>query len=656
METINISHAKLASGAIEVFNLNIILKKVNIFVGPNNSGKSRLIRALIDPLKCSYEYKYDVLVENIYSIAEAFKSIPLLNDIVSDDATKVSVKVLTELIDILKNNPGIIINQNFIDDINKIGNTFNNITRNCKRNNLSIYAEIKKVNVKIDKSKNEILGFCETRKDKEIKRTIYYVPTLRGLRTIDFFDVAKDKIEESFIKAQLNRALSFNKDFYKGRTLKDYWSNDNKEIVSFKDNSYNYSEFEKSIKVNIFTGLSLYDELMAMMLGDYSERESIQEWCQFLGDNYFEQKINITPNLKEQVVKIKLGDEPERSIHDLGDGLQSIIIITFLMFKCKNQNTLIAIEEPELYLHPGMQRILIENMLNVEFNKIQYLITTHSNHFLDVFYENKDVVNIYNCYRKNSKIELDNILNTKKGEILTNIGVKPSSIFLSNAIIMVEGISDIIYFRKFLDLYMSNGGQKRFIEDKHYTFVESSGNNIVHWDFIGGEIKAETVFKNIFVIADSDGINIDEISKKDDETLTLKEKRIKKIKELEHSYVLYCREIENLLPWSAIKNYIVEKESFYGGIKREINKDLIDDIANMENVPLGDAIQTSLEKLKSNLENKKVYIYKTDNGTIVNKLEFSKGIIMHLDNFEQLTVEAQKVTKEIYRFISEVNK
>ena len=72
------------------------------------------------------------------------------------------------------------------------------------------------------------------------------------------------------------------------------------------------------------------------------------------------------------------------------------------------------------------------------------------------------------------------------------LGVRNSSVFLVNATIWVEGITDRWYLRKMLDSYMEYLKEDGFLslsleEDVHYSFVEYGGNNITHWSFLDNE-------------------------------------------------------------------------------------------------------------------------------------------------------------------------
>ncbi len=168
-------------------------------------------------------------------------------------------------------------------------------------------------------------------------------------------------------------------------------------------------------------------------------------------------------------------------------------------------------------------------------------------------------ISVYKCknivYKdKQSQIQVEQI---EKGNnsILKDLGVKDSSVFLSNCTIWVEEITDRLYIRKYLELYqkyMFNHGkiQKIFKEDINYSFLEYSGGNITHWSFFDEQdnlntIKYEYITKNIFLIEDNDCVDKDSQKYKRNKVL---KKRLK-----ENYYQLKCREIENLINIKILK-------------------------------------------------------------------------------------------------------
>jgi AAA15 family ATPase/GTPase len=98
-----------------------------------------------------------------------------------------------------------------------------------------------------------------------------------------------------------------------------------------------------------------------LLLGNLQEREIVYEFQKFLGIEFFNnQEIALIPSKNSDVLKVKIGNEKEQEIYNLGDGIQSIIILTFPLFLNKNKYMLVFLEEPELFLHPGLQRKLLE--------------------------------------------------------------------------------------------------------------------------------------------------------------------------------------------------------------------------------------------------------------------------------------------------------
>ena len=98
---------------------------------------------------------------------------------------------------------------------------------------------------------------------------------------------------------------------------------------------------------------------------------------------------------------IKIGQESQRPVYLLGDGIQMIIILLWPFFFKKSG--IISIEEPELYIHPGFQKKFIQFVCTSEKTRhFQIFIATHSNHIVDSI-NHSDLVSLYTVSKQIKK-------------------------------------------------------------------------------------------------------------------------------------------------------------------------------------------------------------------------------------------------------------
>jgi len=407
-----------------------------------------------------------------------------------------------------------------------------------------------------------------------------------------------------------------------------------------------------------------------MLLGQLTERRSIAEFQQFLSTSFFDdQDVTLIPTEGQDVISVKIGSERERPIYHLGDGLQQIIILTFPLFQHRRNNLLLFVEEPELYLHPGFQRKFIELVLNEEDANWQVFVATHSHQFLDITIDRTECA-VYrlrkeldeeseNPDERDAKFFIERVTD-KDFSLLSELGVRNSSVLLSNCTIWVEGITDRMYLRRYFDLYQehliaehnkredSSPRPHRYMEDLHYSFVEYSGSNITHWSFLDenpSPIDVDRLCGRLMLIADRDGTtgNDSRSQKKRERHKTL-ERTLK-----ERFFLLPCREVENLLSPKVLVNVVQE----YEGEDAELHSDF--DFDDYSEKYLGDFIEERVLKNGSTRQTRLGRPYASKSGTIKDKTNFAEKALEHIKFFDDMSDAAKDLAKRMYEFVAKMN-
>lgn len=590
------------------------LSKVNFFVGTNNSGKSTLLRGL---------FKDDILFE-----IEGFDS-GFVNKRLNAYQNKYGISHRT----------GNSIYESLCEDIGRLvsfgkpQNGFNfsklileplregiyktSLLYNSNEFGFLRATERNLIDLKSDLMKYSIIE--EYHFDK------IYIPTLRGLRPLG----------------------SDLRDVYKETTIKNY----------FKD-STDLGE--------IYTGLSFYRDLRSLKLGRHDGTLKAIEFNKFLSENFFNNdNIDLIPyegkdeegiEKEDGIVYIKVGSADDYQVYRVGDGVAQIIIMMYPLFFNKDKMLKVFIEEPELYLHPGMQRILLDTLTDEErFPHHQFFFTSHSNHFLDMTADFENI-SVYSLrpnpdYDESEKDKDKFVIKNAKAadrDVLNLLGVKNSSVFLSNCTIWVEGITDRLYIRKWLELFFEEYEIETIKEDTHYSFVEYAGGNITHWSVLDSDdpnhpnIDIKTLCGDAFVISD-----------RDDDTEGKKKERHERLSEfLEDRYCkLPVVEIENMISPIVLEKMIKAKEG-----KNADNLVFPDDWYdhNYKDCHLGKYIADNVEHstLSMYWDDKKE---RKGTGTIRYKAKFSKRVVRLTESFDDLSQESVDLCIRLAHFICDKN-
>lgn len=252
-------------------------------------------------------------------------------------------------------------------------------------------------------------------------------------------------------------------------------------------------------------------------------------------------------------------------LSDCGSGIKTILFVMVMLYVIpklsENKKFIFAFEELENNLHPSLERKLLAHIRDYmkEHPDDVMFITTHSNIAIDMFSKSDDA-QILRSYNDGEASFLEKVTDwNQQNNLLNDLGVKASDVLQANCVVWLEGPSDKIYFDKWISLF--NEGEP--LEDGlHYQCVFYGGAILAHYSAAAEEeeddkrfIKMLHINRHAVILMDSDK------AKEDDEY----KDRVKKIladtagSKNSVAWVTQGREIENYIPASVLESYFGKK-------------------------------------------------------------------------------------------------
>lgn len=305
--------------------------------------------------------------------------------------------------------------------------------------------------------------------------------------------------------------------------------------------------------------------------------------------------------VKQGTINISTGIHDENKVlpSEVGHGLQSLLGISLGMLNKKKdefKTKILAIEEPEAFLHPNAQRLITRKLRN--FSKQQncsIIITTHSPQVLEESKYNECVI-----VRKR-KFYNPTIVDFTRQKINTNLmNVSNSESFFARLVFLVEGASDKAFYDIILrrlqhvqsgelisKIYVQAvGGNQAFAPWlKIFRSYGSLGDRPIKWEALMDADSAQSCNGSIPVIR---ALNDANFSTPNELILKLKDLNTKLWTDLTGRYRAAHRLNERLRGTHKMMLYSIDLEwAIVNGMDSKIIKHILDDILWLGARPIG---------------------------------------------------------------------
>ncbi|MFM0428423.1 AAA family ATPase [Paraburkholderia aspalathi] len=256
------------------------------------------------------------------------------------------------------------------------------------------------------------------------------------------------------------------------------------------------------VRINPFFGdLNRYGNLLGDELNSLKEElfglDSYRRWDE-IEDQHSARVPDAIPTVyyADGYINFLLGDDPgfpnQLKLERIPSGWQMAAWV-LCELNAAPDDSICLIEEPEAHLHPALQRALAGRMALVAERKgLQIFIATHSPTFLQREVWGRLKPSLFAVDGREVKPDF------LTAGLLDTLGVRASDLLQTNGVIWVEGPSDRLYIKAFLDNLVPSSDElkgrehifnKTFEENKHYSFLFFGGSCLSHFGL--GTTEAE---------------------------------------------------------------------------------------------------------------------------------------------------------------------
>lgn len=185
--------------------------------------------------------------------------------------------------------------------------------------------------------------------------------------------------------------------------------------------------------------------------------------------NYFPDIINLSSDRTENDIATLTYEEYGKRLDILYSGTGLKHFLDILIKITLSGATVVLLDEPELGLHPDLQRRFMQYLNDLSTKKnIQLFIATHSQVILNY----ADSIKFFRIINNSGARTVIPVETDAIHTVLGDLGIKPSDIFNQDICLLVEGASEIIFFEHIIrNLY------KQELENIAIAIIQYNGSS-----------------------------------------------------------------------------------------------------------------------------------------------------------------------------------